>query len=339
MNGHYVRTVQLLLSVAPAVFDTPAFAMKGGTALNLFVQDTPRLSVDIDVVFVPHTLGRDQALRAIGDELAAAQARIEALGFNAALRKANEGNEAKLFVSSPDAQVKVEVNFVFRGTVLPPERRSLTSAAQQMFSANVEVPVLTPPELYGSKLVAALDRQHPRDLFDMQLLLASAGWTEPLLDCFVVYLAGHHRPVHEVLFPNEKPLEAVFDNEFVGMTVEPARLNDLLATRRRLLEELPRALLPRHRQFLMSIVRADPNWSLLPFAHIPQLPALQWKLRNLIQLRNRNAEKFRQQHDELIARLERVRSSKPELPADAELSLSTHAPPQAPPAPGPPRSP
>jgi hypothetical protein len=203
MNAHYVRTVQLLLSVAQAVFDTPVFAMKGGTALNLFLQDMPRLSVDIDVVFVPHTLPRDEALRAISEELAAVQARIEALGFEAVLRKAKEGNEAKLFVRSAQVEVKVEVNFVFRGTVLPPERRSLSPATQRKFSANVEVPVLAPPELYASKLVAALDRQHPRDLFDMQLMLASGGWNEALLDCFVVYLAGHHRPLHEVLSERE----------------------------------------------------------------------------------------------------------------------------------------
>lgn len=56
MNEAYIRTVQLLLDIAPAVFETPVFAMKGGTAINLFVQDMPRLSVDIDVVFVPHDL-------------------------------------------------------------------------------------------------------------------------------------------------------------------------------------------------------------------------------------------------------------------------------------------
>ncbi len=158
MNADYVRTVQLLLAVAPAVFDTPAFAMKGGTALNLFVQDMPRLSVDIDVVFVPHGLPRQEALNAISAELAAAQARIEALGLSAALRRSKDGAEAKLFVSDGVAELKVEVNFVFRGTVLQPERRALTPAAQQMFSANVEVPVLATPELYAGKLVAALDR-------------------------------------------------------------------------------------------------------------------------------------------------------------------------------------
>jgi predicted nucleotidyltransferase component of viral defense system len=304
LNADYIRTVQLLLAVAPAIFDTRAFAMKGGTALNLFVQDMPRLSVDIDVVFVPHELPRDEALRAIADELAAAQARIEALGFSATLRKSKEGNEAKLFVSGAGVELKVEVNFVFRGTVLPPERRALTPAAQKMFSAHVEVPVLAVPELYGGKLVAALDRQHPRDLFDVQLMLARCAWTDDLLDCFAVYLAGHNRPAHEVLFPNEKSLEAVFENEFVGMTSAPVGLDELIATRQRLMHELPRALQPRHRQFLLSMVSAEPQWHLLPHAHLAQLPALQWKLHNLAKLK-KNADKFRRQHDELAARLER----------------------------------
>lgn len=126
-----------------------------------------------------------------------------------------------------------------------------------------------------------------------------------MLDCFVVYLAGHNRPTHEVLFPNEKPLEAVFENEFVGMTSVPVGLDDLIATRRRLMHELPRALQLRHRQFLLSMVRAEPEWQLLPHAHIAHLPALQWKLHNLAKLR-KNADKFRQQHDELAARLERA---------------------------------
>lgn len=302
MNDAYIRTVQLLLNVAPAVFDTPAFAMKGGTALNLFVQDMPRLSVDIDVVFIPHALKREDALKAIADELAAAQHRVRALGYVAELRKIREGTEAKMFVQSSDVEVKIEVNFVFRGTVLPPQRRSLTPAAQQMFAANIQIPVLADAELYGSKLVAAMDRQHPRDLFDVQLLLAQSGWNESLLDCFVVYLAGHNRPTHEVLFPTAKPLDAVFNAEFEGMTRDPVTLNELLATRQRMLKELPQALLPRHRDFLLSMLCAEPDWSRMPYAHLENLPALQWKLQNLARLK-KNAAKFRMQHDALAARL------------------------------------
>lgn len=133
-------------------------------------------------------------------------------------------------------------------------------------------------------------------------MLASQVWSEALLDCFVFYLAEHNRPTHEVLFPNEKLLEDVFTCEFEGMTSTHAHLDDLLATRRRMLSELPHALLPRHREFLLSMVRAEPDWSLLPYAHLENLPALQWKLHNLNQLR-KNAVKFKQQHDELAARM------------------------------------
>jgi hypothetical protein len=107
------------------------------------------------------------------------------------------------------------------------------------------------------------------------LTLESHDWEEPLLDRIVVYLAGHNRPTHEVLFPNEKPLVHVFKAEFEGMTMEAVELDDLLSTRRRMLEELPRQLLPRHCDFLRSMVPAEPDWSLLPYAHLRQLPALQ----------------------------------------------------------------
>lgn len=55
MTPTYVATVRLLLDVAPDVFRGGEFALKGGTALNLFVQDMPRLSVDIDAVFTGTT--------------------------------------------------------------------------------------------------------------------------------------------------------------------------------------------------------------------------------------------------------------------------------------------
>jgi hypothetical protein len=304
MNNEYVRTVQLLLTVAPAIFENSRFAMKGGTALNLFVQDMPRLSVDIDVVFVPYELERNDALQAIGDDLAAAKGRLEKLGLQATLRKTKEGNEAKLFVSDGDSEVKVEVNFVFRGTVLPPVPTPMTAVAENMFSANIVVPVLATPELYGSKLVAALDRQHPRDLFDVQLMFARFGLPAEFLDCFVVYLAGHDRPVHEVLFPNEQDIDVIFEAEFIGMTNTPVTLEELKATRRRLMAELPKALSDHQRGFLLSLVQAEPDWSLLPFAHVQHLPAIRWKLMNLAKLQ-KNTAKFKQQHDELFEHLDR----------------------------------
>lgn len=119
MNQEYVDTVRLLLAIAPAVFRPPHFALKGGTALNLFLHDMPRLSVDIDVVFTDYTLGREDALRTIAIDLKAAKSEIAGLGFRASLPTTKSGDDVKLFVEGNGLQVKVEVNFVFRGTVLP----------------------------------------------------------------------------------------------------------------------------------------------------------------------------------------------------------------------------
>lgn len=301
MNPAYTSTVQLLLAIAPLVFESPLFAMKGGTALNLFVQDLPRLSVDIDVVFTSHELPRDDALAAIADELAAAKARIEKRGFEARVHRTKSGDEAKLFVTDGSNEVKVEVNFVFRGTVLPVVRTSLTAAAQALFTANIELPMLDTAELYGSKLVAALDRQHPRDLFDVKCMVDRFGLPASFVDCFVVYLAGHNRPVHEVLFATPQPLTEVFVSEFEGMTIMPVTIDSLVATRTWLFDRLPRALTEDHRNFLLSLVEAKPNWELMPFAHLKDLPAIRWKLANLENLAKRNSARFAQQHAALAA--------------------------------------
>ncbi len=309
MNQDYLDTVRLLLDIAPAVFKPPRFAMKGGTALNLFVQDMPRLSVDIDVVFTDYSLDRESALKAIGADLSAVKAAITAMGHRAVLPTTKSGDDVKLLVNGSDSQVKVEVNFVFRGTVLPISRKPLVQAAQDLFTIEMAVPVLDTAELYGSKLVAAMDRQHPRDIFDVMKMLDKFGWQSSFVDCFVAYLAGHNRPVHEVLFPNKLPLEPTFTNEFAGMTREPVALSALEQVQRQVIAELPRALTASHRDFLLSLVRAEPAWELMPFKHLQHLPALQWKLLNLRKLKLRNAARFADQHDELVARFEALSSS------------------------------
>lgn len=304
MTEEYAKVVLLLLNAAPAIFESGAFAMKGGTALNLFVQDMPRLSVDIDVVFRNHELARVEALAAIGKELQGARERVEKLGLKAEIRKTADGNEAKMFVHDNDSTVKVEVNFVFRGTVLPPQLASLTKAAQDKFAANITVPILATPELYGGKLVAAMDRQHPRDLFDVQLMYDRFGLQLDFVECFVAYLAAHNRPVHEVLFPSEKDITTIYEGEFRGMTVTDVPLAKLLEARSRLLADLPRALTTNQREFLLSLVRLDPQWQLLAHPHVAKLPAIQWKLANLAKLQKSNGKKFEQQHELLKAGLE-----------------------------------
>jgi hypothetical protein len=304
MNQEYIDTVRLLLDVAPAVFKPPRFAMKGGTALNLFVQDMPRLSVDIDVVFTDHALDREAALQAISADLTTVKSAIAAMGHRAVLPMTKSGDDVKLLVEGGMSRVKIEVNFVFRGTVLPVARKPLVQAAQDLLTTELVVPVLETAELYGSKLVAAMDRQHPRDIFDVMRMLDKFGWQSSFVDCFVAYLAGHNRPMHEVLFPTTLPLEPAFTREFTGMTREPIALETLQRIQKQVIAELPRMLTASHRAFLLSLARAEPAWDLLPFKHLQQLPALQWKLLNLQKLKSSSPARCTAQHDELATRFE-----------------------------------
>lgn len=295
MDKAYADTVRLLLSITPDVFANDIFAMKGGTAINLFVRDMPRLSVDIDVVYTPWQHPREQALPAITAELNAIAGRVAKLGLTARTVASKDLGDTKLLIENESSQVKVEVNVVFRGTVLPIERRALTGRTAQMFSAEFDVPMLATAELYGSKLVAAMDRQHPRDLFDAWQMFESDGLTDVAVECFVTYLAGHNRPTHEVLFGNEKDIAREYTDNFVGMTTEPVELDTLLQTRERLRSELPRRLTDKHRRLLIGLARAEPDWTLLHCLHAAELPALRWKLANLQTFRQRRPADFERQ--------------------------------------------
>jgi len=292
MDSHYADTARLLLHIAPEVFVGDCFAMKGGTAINLFVQDMPRLSVDIDVVYLPWQTPREQALQDIHQELAAIAQRLERLGVPSRLIRSKDLGDTKLIAENDMSQVKVEVNVVFRGTVLPVVRRPLSAKTGDLFGVEFDIPMLDPDELYAGKLVAALDRQHPRDLFDVWQLFQTGGLTDSMVECFVVYLAGHNRPMHEVLFGHDKDIAAEYVRAFVGMTEVDCALETLLDTRARLRRELPHRLTRAHRQFLSGLTRAQPDWSLLQCPHAEHLPALRWKLTNLQTFQKRRPKDF-----------------------------------------------
>ena len=200
--------------------------------------------------------------------------------------------------------VKVEVNHVFRGTLLPVEIREMVASARKTFATGMSLATLASSELFGSKLVAAMDRQHPRDLFDVHGLYAREGLAPKIVDCFVSYLAGHNRPIHEVLFSRPIDMTAAFQNEFAGMAREPLAFDDLLAVRERLQSELPAALTPEHRHFLISLVEAEPLWDFGPFPHLSEMPAIRWKLENLKKLKRANPKKFLEQSNQLKNRFE-----------------------------------
>lgn len=302
MNQTYLDTARLLVQVAPLVFVDDTFALKGGTAINLFVRDMPRLSVDLDLVFSDHTLPRDEALARINNAVRQAAERLKKRGLQVHAPAAAAG-ETKLLVRSGPVQVKVEVNFVMRGTVRPVRQASLTPAARDVLMADLEIPVVSLEDAYGGKLVAALDRQHPRDLFDVMQLFAYEGITPGIRRAFAVYLASSNRPVHEVLFPPLRDIRHDFEHNFQGMTVEPVSLESLLAARERLVHEVQRGLDESERRFLLSLVAGVPEWALLDVPHLEHLPGVRWKLHNLAQLRKTSPKKFAEQAALLAARL------------------------------------
>lgn len=294
MNQTYLDTARLLIQVAPLVFADDTFALKGGTAINLFMRDLPRLSVDLDLAFPDHTLPREQALEQIDDAMGQAAARLERRGFQVyALAKV--GGVTKLLVRRDRIEVKVEVNFVMRGTVQPVRKASLTRIAQDMLRGDLEIPVVSVADVYGGKLVAALDRQHPRDLFDVMQLFENEGITPGIRRAFVVYLASSNRPIHEVLFPALRDIQHDYTNNFQGMIAVPVPLETLFATRARLMRELQQGLDGNERRFLLSLVRCAPEWELLGITHLEHLPGIRWKLHNLTQLKKSNIKKFDEQ--------------------------------------------
>ena len=302
MNQTYLDTARLLTQVAPLVFVDDTFALKGGTAINLFVRNMPRLSVDLDLVFPDHTLPRDEALARINEAVRQAAERLKKRGLQVHAPAAAAG-ETKLLVRRGPVQLKIEVNFVMRGTVQPVRKASLTPTARDVLMADLEIPVVSLEDVYGGKLVAALDRQHPRDLFDVMQLFAHEGITRGIRRAFVVYLASSNRPVHEVLFPPLRDIQYDFTHNFHGMTAEPVPLDALLAARERLVREIQMGLDEEERHFLLSLVAGTPEWTRLGIGHLEHLPGLRWKLQNLAQLQKTNAKKFSEQADLLVARL------------------------------------
>jgi predicted nucleotidyltransferase component of viral defense system len=294
MDSRYLEIVRLLINAAPFVFTQECFALKGGTAINLFLEDMPRLSVDIDLVYthLDHS-DRVSALAAIEKSLHAVAELLESkLGVTVRPTTSGSEHESKLFISRGPVLLKVEVNHVFRGTVYPLVVGTMSALAQKRFSRALSVPMLDPDEVYASKLVAAMDRQHPRALFDVMLLLEGGGITPRMRRAFTVYLAGHNRPIHELLSPNSKDIKTEFESDFIGMASREVSLEQLENVRERIFRELPVSLDAAERSFLLSVNRCEPDWEILGLTGIESLPAIKWKLLNLGKLARANPKKY-----------------------------------------------
>jgi predicted nucleotidyltransferase component of viral defense system len=300
----YRRQVALLIRLLPVVAGEKDFALKGGTAINLFVRDMPRRSVDIDLTYLP-VAPRAESLKAIDAAMRSLAHAIEQAvpGSRVALGAPHDGAITKLLVRSDGVQTKIEVTPVSRGTVFPAQIASVVEVVEEAFGF-AEAQLVSHADLYAGKLVAGLDRQHPRDLFDVRALLAAEGITDELRQAFIAYMLCHNRPMAEVLAPTRKDIRVPFEREFEGMTDEPVALDELLAAREALIDQVVGNMPEAHRRFLVGFESGEPDWSLLGLPDVARLPAVIWRQQNLDSL-------SRERRDELVVALERALSSRP----------------------------
>lgn len=304
IKPEYRAQVDLLLSILPHVSKEEGLALKGGTAINLFIRDIPRLSVDIDLTYLNWQDDRTTALQNITTALDRIEQRIKGSIKPVSITRVpvGQGEDAKLNCQTPQAHVKIEVNTTTRGALFPERLMSVTGSVQNEFKKFAAIKVVSHAELYGGKICAALDRQHPRDIFDIHYLLENEGFTNKTKQGFLFFLLSHARPMHELISPHRLDQRHAFANQFSGMTLEPFSYEKYEAVREQLIVEITKSLTEDDKNFLRSFKKGEPEWKLIKLDNLEHFPAIQWKLQNIQNLAQNNKAK----HAELLKGLEAV---------------------------------
>jgi hypothetical protein len=202
--------------------------------------------------------------------------------------------------------IKIEVNTVIRGALHPAQTRSLTAAASDALMADLELPLLSPEDIYGGKLVAAMDRQWEQHFMQCAIVAGQVddeGAPDRRGDAL---MREELHDIEEIARMLPKNIQLAYEGTFVGMTTEPMALSDLVDTREWLFRELPAALDADEREFLRTLVQAQPDWSLLGIPHLEELPAIRWRLQNLEQLSRSQPGRFRALATALDQRLKSI---------------------------------
>lgn len=294
----YKYQVALLLKVLPEVAKEECFALHGGTAINLFVRNMPRLSVDIDLTYIPLE-GRTDSFDHINTALKNIEERIKKV--DSSIKIVPQQDKLKLQIQDAKALIKVEVNQGIRGLIGDIEKRELCEKAEEQFDVFCLVPCVPLNQLYGGKICAALDRQHPRDLFDVKYLLEKEGFTEEIKTGFIFCLLSSKRPIIEMLFPSFLNQEQAYKNQFLGMTKEDFSYQDFENTRTELIETIHHNLTAEDKLFIVNFENATPDWKSYNFA---DFPAVKWKLQNVEKLKLSNSDKHKDGIEELKRKLE-----------------------------------
>ena len=287
MNREYAERVEVLLRLLPVVMEENAFAVHGGSAINLFVKNLPRYSVDIDLTYIPLE-NREESLEHISAHLMsiARKAKRVLPGIHIVAKP----NTSKLLCEYQQKQIKIEVNQTKRGIVggdvltMP-----LCRKAQEEFGLYCEADIVPITQLYGGKIAAALSRQHPRDIFDVKYMEFPFEKTrEGLLFC----LLGSDRPLHESFAPNLIDQKDAFVNQFEGMTDTAFSYDEYEEARAKLISNVNAIMTAEDKAFLVSFELGEPDWDMFEFSYFRDYPSVQWKLVNLLKLKKHNPTKL-----------------------------------------------
>lgn len=294
MNNIYRQKVELLLRILPFVTDEECFAIHGGTAINLFVKDLYRLSVDIDVTYIPIE-DRNTSLLRINEALERISDRVKRTFRD--VRVFPRLDISKITCESRGCQVKIEVNQTKRGLVCGDAiLYPLCEKAQEMFGMEVDARIVSLPQLYGGKISAALSRQHPRDLFDIkQMDIPLTDVKEGLIFC----LLGSDRPIHESFAPNLIDQHEAMERQFSGMSEIPFTYNDFEATREKLVNDVNSVMTEDDRRFLIGFEELSVDWENSPYSSFKEYPSVRWKMQNLQKLKASNPKKLNAEADRL----------------------------------------
>jgi predicted nucleotidyltransferase component of viral defense system len=307
-NSPFYKQAELMLRCLAPLSERTEFALKGGTALNFFIFDLPRLSVDIDLVYLP-AKDYETGLKEIDAGLTALASTIQKLIPGSKTLKTTPKNSKyahKLNVMCAGFEVTIEPNLVIRQTIKKPRVLSITKKAEEIFETSLDTLVLDPEELLAGKLCAALDRQHPRDFFDVYQMFKLKMESDELRKLFLAYLCGGNRPLHEVLFPTLLDIELIYKKQFAGMTHFEVPLQDLYGARDKLLSWVHHSLTAEEKEFLISFVEMSPDFLKLGISGAENFPSILWKQANLKKLKEQNPKKFILQSTELKKRFKRL---------------------------------
>lgn len=300
----YKKQVKLLLAVLPEIAKEPNLALHGGTAINLFVREMPRLSVDIDLTYTQFD-DREISLKNISEALERCRERIQKVLSNAKIQHKKE--EAKLLVSEEGSNIKIEVNTINRGVIKDTSTLTLCQSAQKEFEVSCTIAVVPSGQLFGGKIVAALDRQHPRDLFDVKYLLETEGFPPEIKEGFLLLLLSSERPIHEALFPNFLDQRSALENQFAGMSNVDFSYEVYEKVRTELIATIHKKLTKTDKDFLLSVKSLKPDWTKYNFENFP---AVKWKLQNLQKLKNTNPVKYQKMYNALEINLSELDKTK-----------------------------